>query len=94
MKAWKLCIAGDWAHFKRPETNNNPLSHDFITKTAFTGMIGAVLGISRNEMKEQFPILSEALLYGVYPGIVKKESWSFTMRVLGAEIAPRQMASR
>ena len=51
-------------------------------------MIGAVLGISRNEMKEQFPILSEALLYGVYPGIVKKESWSFTMRVLGAEIAP------
>ena len=92
MKAWKLCIAGDWAHFKRPETNNNPLSHDFITKTALIGMIGAVLGISRNEMKELFPILSEALLYGVYPGIVKKESWSFTMRrVLGAEIAPRQM---
>jgi CRISPR-associated protein Cas5h len=43
MKGFQLEISGNWGHFKKPETNNNPLSHDFITKTALIGMIGAVL---------------------------------------------------
>jgi CRISPR-associated protein Cas5 subtype I-B len=55
MKGFQLEISGNWGHFKKPETNNNPLSHDFITKTAFIGMIGAVLGIERQEMKDYFP---------------------------------------
>jgi len=81
MKAFQLVVAGNWAHFKKPETNNNPLTHDFITKTAFVGLIGAVLGIERREMRPLFPILCEDLCYGVQilrP--VKKESWGFTMR--------------
>ena len=79
MKGFQLEIKGNWGHFKRPETNNNPLSHDLITKTALIGMIGAVLGIERQEMKPLFPQLSEDLLYGVqllHP--VKKISWGFT----------------
>lgn len=79
MKGFQLEIKGNWGHFKRPETNNNPLSHDLITKTALIGMIGAVLGIERQEMKSLFPQLSEDLLYGVqllHP--VKKISWGFT----------------
>lgn len=65
MKGLQFKIDGDWAHFKKPETNNNPLSHDLIPKTALIGMIGAVLGIEREKMKSLFPQLSEDLLYGV-----------------------------
>jgi len=65
MKGLQFIIEGNWGHFKKPETNNNPLSHDFITKTALIGLIGAILGIERKEMKEKYPILSEDLLYGV-----------------------------
>lgn len=65
MKGFQFKIDGDWAHFKKPETNNNPLSHDLIPKTALIGMIGAVLGIERKKMKFLFPQLSEDLLYGV-----------------------------
>ncbi|MGA9771323.1 MAG: CRISPR-associated protein Cas5 [Blastocatellia bacterium] len=81
MKGALLKIEGNWAHFKKPETNNNPLTHDFITKTAFIGMIGAVLGIERAEMRKNFPQLSEDLCYGVQiHSVVRKESWSFKLR--------------
>lgn len=97
MKGLKLRIRGRWAQFRKPETNNNPLTHDFITKTAVIGMIGAVLGIERPDMRLLIPILSQNLLYGVQVnGVVQKESWAFTMRNASrpndpAEKAPRQM---
>lgn len=81
MKGFQIIISGNWAHFKKPETNNNPLSHDLITKTALIGMIGAVLGIERADMKEIFRQLSEDLLYGVQLlNPVKKVSWGFTSK--------------
>jgi CRISPR-associated protein Cas5 subtype I-B len=81
MKGALISIEGNWAHFKKPETNNNPLTHDFITKTAVIGLIGAVLGIERPEMKNLFPRLSEDLIYGVQiHSPVKKESWAFKLR--------------
>ena len=81
MKGALINVEGNWAHFKKPETNNNPLTHDFITKTAFIGMIGAVLGIERTDMRKVFPRLSEDLCYGVQiHSVVKKESWSFKLR--------------
>lgn len=94
MKALQLEINGNWAHFKKPETNNNPLSHDFITKTALIGLIGAVLGIDRKRMRTLFPQLSKDLLYGVeIKNAVKKESWGFTLRkaVNLFEKAPKNM---
>jgi len=79
MKGYQIKVDGNWGHFKKPETNNNPLSHDLITKTALIGMIGAVLGIERKEMKELFPVFSEDLLYGVeLLNPVRKISWGFT----------------
>lgn len=81
MKAFQFKVWGNWAHFKKPETNNNPLSHDLIPKTALIGMIGAVLGIERQEMKKYFPEFSESFLYGVQLlAPVKKVSWGFTSR--------------
>lgn len=81
MKGIQIIIKGNWGHFKKPETNNNPLSHDLITKTALIGLIGAVLGIEREEMKSKFPELSDDLLYGVQLlKSVKKVSWGFTSR--------------
>lgn len=94
MKGVLLRISGPWAQFKRPETNNNPLSHDFVTKTALIGMIGAVLGVHRKEMKTLFPQLSDDLKYGVQVlNSVKKESWAFTLRKVAniGEKAPKQM---
>ncbi len=81
MRGALIEIEGNWGHFKKPETNNNPLTHDFITKTALIGMIGAVLGIERTEMKPLFPQLSDDLAYSVQVrNAVKKESWSFKLR--------------
>ena len=81
MEAFQFIIEGNWGHFKKPETNNNPLTHDLITKTALIGLIGAVLGVERQDMKLVFPELSENLLYGVeLLSPVKKVSWGFTSR--------------
>lgn len=74
-------VSGNWGHFKKVDTNNNPLTHDFITKTALIGLIGAITGIERKVMKGIFPQLSEDLLYSVaLNNNVKKESWGFTLR--------------
>lgn len=82
MDVLKLRITGRWAQFRKPETNNNPLTHDFITKSALIGLMGAVLGKERKtQMSALFPQLSEDLRYGVaVNGVVKKESWGFTLR--------------
>ncbi|MDR3708831.1 MAG: CRISPR-associated protein Cas5 [Capsulimonadaceae bacterium] len=90
-------VSGRWAQFRKPETNNTPLTHDFITKTAMIGLVGAVLGVERGPMRALFPQLCEDLLYGVLiRGVVKKQSWAFTLRNAHkpndpAEKAPRQM---
>jgi CRISPR-associated protein Cas5h len=97
MQGMILNVSGRWAQFRKPETNNNPLTHDFITKTAFVGLMGAVLGKERQEMRVLFPNLCEDLLYGVQiKGVVKKESWGFTLRRVDnqndpMEKSPRQM---
>lgn len=94
MKGVRLNIKGNWAQFRRSETNNNPLSHDFITKTAMMGMIGAVLGKNREEMRHLFPVLCDDLKYGVQvKNEVKKQSWGFTFRsVTNAwDKVPKQM---
>lgn len=94
MNAIQFDIQGNWGHFRKTETNNNPLSHDFITKTALIGLIGAVLGIERKEMKDLFPILSEDLVYGIrIKNEVNKQSWGFTLRSVNDVFAksPKQM---
>ena len=64
MQGALLHIQGNWAQFRKPETNNTPLTHDFLTKTALIGLIGAVLGIERDEMRPLFPILCEDIGMG------------------------------
>lgn len=89
MKGFQLEIKGNWGHFKRPETNNNPLTFDFIPKTAFIGLVGAVLGKERTDMKPFFPQLSEDLLYGVQLlSSVRKISWGFTSKTAINPSAP------
>jgi CRISPR-associated protein Cas5 subtype I-B len=87
MNAILINISGNWGHFKKVDTNNNPLTHDFITKTALIGLIGAVNGIDRKQMKTLFPQLSEDLLYSVsLNSNVQKESWGFTLRSVKANV--------
>ncbi len=82
MRALQFEVGGRYAQFRKPETNNNPLTHDFITKTALIGLMGAVTGKDRlGEMRALFPILCADLRYGVsVRNPVKKESWGFTLR--------------
>lgn len=81
MKAIYLNIKGKWGHFRKVETNNNPLSHDFITKTALIGMMGAVIGIERKEMRQLFPKFSEGIKYSLsLNSDVVKQTWGFTLR--------------
>lgn len=81
MRAIQIRVSGPWAHFRKPETNNNPLTHDFLTKTALIGLMGAVLGQERRLWSPFIPQLSADLLYGVQvENVVKKESWGFTLR--------------
>ena len=81
MIGYQMNVHGNWGHFRRAETNNNPLTHDFLTKTALIGLIGAVVGIERGEMRSLFPRFSDQLRYGVQiNGVVKKQAWSFTLR--------------
>jgi len=97
MQGALIHIQGHWAQFRKPETNNTPLTHDFLTKTAFIGLIGAVLGIERDELRKLYPSLCDSLLYGVQVRCaVKKVSWAFTLRNVHKpndplEKAPRQM---
>ncbi len=94
MKAAVIEIKGNWAHFRKAETNNNPLTHDFIPKTAIVGLMGAVLGKEREEMRELFPTLCDDLLYGVrINSEIRKQSWGFTLRGAAnlSEKAPKQM---
>lgn len=81
MRAAIVEVSGRWGHFRKPETNNNPLTHDLMTKTALIGQIGAVIGADRERMRPLFPQLSEDLRYGIaLRRRVWKQSWSFTLR--------------
>jgi CRISPR-associated protein Cas5h len=65
MRGLKFKIKGKWGHFKIPHTNNNPQTYSIIPKTAVLGIIGAVCGIDRIEMKTLYPLLSKSLEYSV-----------------------------
>lgn len=95
MKGIIFNIEGNWGHFRRPETNNNPLTHDFITKTALVGLIGAVLGKNRKEMTELFPVLTSRFIYGVQVlNDVKKFSFGFSSRKLGGSSKGEQRSRK
>ena len=95
MKGVIFNVEGNWGHFRKPETNNNPLTHDFITKTALVGLIGAVLGKNRKDMNDLFPILTDSLVYGVQVlNDVKKLSFGFSSRKLGGSSKGEQQSRK
>ena len=81
MRGIRLKIYGDRAHFKRPETNNNPCSYSYMHKIALLGFIGAVTGTERKTMSPLYPQLCEDLLYSIrLLTPIIKESFGFTKR--------------
>lgn len=53
MKFAVFDIWGDFAHFRKYYTTTSPLTFSFPTPTSVLGMIGAILGIDRNEYLKQ-----------------------------------------
>lgn len=77
MQTIKLKLSSKFAHFKKPETSNNPCTYAFMHKCAFLGFMGAVLGIERSKMN--FEQYCNDFLYGIkVTNPVIKESSSFT----------------
>jgi len=77
MQTVSLKLTSKFAHFKKPETNNNPCTYAFMHKCAFLGFMGAVLGIQRGKMN--FEQYCNDFLYGIKTvNPVFKESASFT----------------
>lgn len=65
MKAYSIVLSGRWGHFRRPEANNNPITYDFIPKTAFIGLIAAVVGMKRDTLKKKYEKLCNSIFYNV-----------------------------
>ena len=42
-------VYGKYAHFKKPYTTTSPLTYSIPSRTALTGIIGAIIGIEKNE---------------------------------------------
>lgn len=83
MEGLRFNIKGDWGHFKIPYTNNNPQTYSIIPKTALLGIIGAVCGIDRKDMKELYPILSEEFVYSLElnNNIIKESKSIYTINL-------------
>ncbi len=54
MKTLVFDLWGDWAHFKKFYTTASPLSFHFPPVTALKGLIGAILGLSKNPSDSRF----------------------------------------
>jgi len=79
MKYISFRLSGRYGHFKKPETNNNPLTYPFMHKPALIGLTGAVVGVNRPSMKKQFPGLCDGLgMALVLNKPVTKETHGFT----------------
>lgn len=78
MKTYSILLSGKWGHFRRPEANNNPISYDFIPKTAFIGLMAAVVGLKRTELKEDYEYYCRNIFYTVeIKNPIKKISTNF-----------------
>ncbi len=51
----KFRLSGDYALFKKPYANNQPQSFVIPPKTAILGMVGAIMGWSKNEYMLKLP---------------------------------------
>jgi CRISPR-associated Cas5-like protein len=71
---------GEYGHFRIPFYNNNYDTFGIIHKPAVIGMICAVIGKERNELKSIYKFLCENLYFSVVSlSNVQKTSFSLTM---------------
>lgn len=47
-------VKGDWAHFRKIYTTSSPLSYSIPPRTTIAGMIGAVIGLDKNDYYDYF----------------------------------------
>lgn len=65
MKVNQIIVSGLWAHFRRPETNNNPITYDFMPKTAFIGMLASICGLNKRALKKEYEHYSKTTFYNI-----------------------------
>jgi len=74
-------LKGSYGHFKKPETNDNPSTYSYMHKVAIIGLIGAVNGIGRGDMRPLYPQLCDDFLFSIkILNPIEKEPHGFTKR--------------
>ncbi len=78
MKILIFDISGEFAHFRKFNTTSSPLTYTIPTRTAVTGLTGAILGIGREEyyghfLKEKASIAVQVL------NPVRKQGYGFNL---------------
>jgi len=81
MKGITIGLTGQYGHFKRPETNNNPCTFSFMHKVAAIGLLGAVIGVDREKMASLVTQLCTDIIYAIRVCTpVVKEAHGFSKR--------------
>ncbi len=63
MRVIAFRVWGDYAHFRRHFTTSSPLTHSIPPPSALRGLVGAILGFSREEYPEKLSL--DKSLFGV-----------------------------
>ena len=81
MNSLEIEVFGDYAFFKKPETNNCPLSFPIMHKVSAIGLLGAICGIERQDMRNLYPTFCDEILFGIKPiNCIVKEPHGFSSR--------------
>lgn len=78
MKILIFDISGEFAHFRKFNTTSSPLTYTIPTRTAISGLLGAILGIGREEfyvhfLKEKASIAVQVL------NPIRKQGYGFNL---------------
>lgn len=83
-------VKGQFAHWRKWFTTTSPLTYSFPPRTAILGLIGAIIGVQRDEVPERFPLQATKTSVSLLTRIVKDrlpETWYHSpIRIIGRKI--------
>ncbi len=78
MKILIFDVSGEFAHFRKFNTTSSPLTYTIPTRTAITGLLGAILGIGREEFYDHF-LKEKASLAVQVLNPIRKQGYGFNL---------------
>lgn len=78
MKILIFDISGEFAHFRKFNTTSSPLTYTIPTRTAISGLLGAILGIGREEFYDHF-LKEKAFIAVQVLNPIRKQGYGFNL---------------